>query len=757
MWRRLVVLAALGGAGAPPAVAQDPAARAALDAWRDSLAGVRDSAGLRRLEASTIAQARVRRDDPMLHLRLGFVAYRLGELAGDAKPRYEDAASEFEWATELRPEWPYAWYGLGLAELALGEHTVIAVENLRQLLGRDHLSKAANAFARAAQADPSFALAVVDLVNTALTQRIQPRLAVALQAVRRAASSPAGREPGVQLARGRVEREAGEADSALAGFRAALAAGADSGVALLELARTEFYARRAAGGATYHAGARAARSPAAIALYRDDLQWVSTADELAAFDTIAGAEQRAAWLAAFWARRDAAAARDSGERLREHYRRWFYARKHFRLVSRHRHYDITEVYRSGQAELDDRGAIYLRHGDPDRRANYVCPPAPTLASVESCAPNESWLYRRPEGDLVFHFAARGDVQDYKLVESLVDVLGFGVGVRAGAGGVSDVATLYQSRDGFGAVYRRLGQGLSNAGPALAAERRDGRLTIARGTRSDSYPLTFELPLDVVTSDFVVGRPAGEAGRESQALHIVFAIPADRLVAQPAAHGVVYPLRFRAVVADTQGRAVARLDTVRVFAARDALRRPAYLTGWLAVPAPPDAASYRLVVAAADGSAGEVVARDSLHVDVLDGRRFAVSDLVVGVPGSGLVWMSGADSVPLNPLGRVTEGGALELYYEVHGVTRGAAWQTQVEVAREGGRSLWGAVRGLFGGRRDARRLAFDDVAADAVARVRRTVTLSDLPRGSYLLTLRLIDPASGATLERRRRFSVVAR
>src|SRR5437870_3578462 len=79
--------------------------------------------------------------------------------------------------------------------------------------------QAARALARATQADPSFAQASIDLANTALTQRIQPRLEVALQAVRLAAASTAGRNAGVQLARGRVEREVGEADSSVAGFR----------------------------------------------------------------------------------------------------------------------------------------------------------------------------------------------------------------------------------------------------------------------------------------------------------------------------------------------------------------------------------------------------------------------------------------------------------------------------------------------------------------------------------------------------------
>src|SRR6266566_8123067 len=187
MRRSLFVLLALPVSLALRLTAQSPTERAAIEALRDSLARVTDSLSLKRLEAAMIQVAKQHRDDPLVHVRLGFIAHRLGETA-NTKSHYDDAAGEFEWAAELRPDWPYPWYGLGLAELAIGEHSSMALENIRQMLGKDYLSKAAKAFARAAEADPAFASAVVDLANTALTQRIRPRLEVALAAVRLAAA-----------------------------------------------------------------------------------------------------------------------------------------------------------------------------------------------------------------------------------------------------------------------------------------------------------------------------------------------------------------------------------------------------------------------------------------------------------------------------------------------------------------------------------------------------------------------------------------
>ena len=753
MRRSVVSLLVAGLLGLVPGVslvAQDPSDRAAIERLRDSLAAAADSVTLKRLEAATIEVAKRHRDDPMIHLRLGFLSYRLGEISG--KAHFEDAAGEFEWAAELRPAWPYPWYGDGLAELALGEHSVIGVENLRQALGSDHLSKAARAFAKAVEADPAFANATVDLARAALDQRIGPRLDLALSAVRAAAMSAAGRQPPLQLARGRVERTVGNADSALAAFQAYVAVGGDSGIGLLEQARTLYYVHQpAAGLRAYYAGARTSTALAA-ALYHSDIAWIATQAELAAFDALGDGPARATWLAAFWRQRDVAEAREPGERLAEHYRRWFYAERAFRLVSRHRHYDITERYRSTQSEFDDRGIIYVRHGSPDRRATYV--------AQDSVEPNETWLYHQASGDLMFHFVARKGVQDFKLVESLADALSSGfsaaLALQARRGLSPAASSLFASRADLSPLYVRLGDpmGSANVRGALAEERKIGQHSIEVGTTSDSYRRVFAAPLDVMVSSFVVGDP----GSGGAALHIVFAIPANRLSPLAERNRVVYPLFFRVYVTDSAGELAARLDTMRLFAAPGPLPAGTYLTGQLAVPIPPGVYSYRFLTEQKDGGAGTLVTGDSVNVDTLTGRRIAVSDLVVGRVGSGLVWSTRADTVFLNPLERFPEAGTAELYYEVYGLPPGGVYHTVIRLERRGSRSVFGAMSHLFG--RDKRQpmlLEFDAPSDGPVTRVHRQVDLGDAPRGPYVLTLRISDPVTGASVNRSAHFTVVPR
>src|SRR5262249_57330181 len=86
-------------------------------------------------------------------------------------------------------------------------------------------------------------------------------------------------------------------------------------------------------------------------------------------------------------------------------------------------------------------------------------------------------------------------------------------------------------------------------------------------------------------------------------------------------GVLYPLHFRLLVTDLRDSLVARLDTLRVFTARQPLHAPSYLSGRLSVPVPPGTYRYRLLVSTADQLAGQLVQRDTVHVPVLDGRGY----------------------------------------------------------------------------------------------------------------------------------------
>src|SRR5919108_2393927 len=236
-----------------PLHAQNPADRMELERFRDSLASTSDSIGLLAVEKRMIDSAKVDRNNGLLHLKLGFLSLRLGDLGGHA--HYDDAASEFQWALDLQPTWPYAYYGMGLAEYGVGDSQVSFVTGIKTMLGKDALTRSAVAFAKSAEVDPSFVQGLVDLANTALRQRVNIKLGVALEALRRAGKTTAGTDPEVLLARGRVEREVGDGDSALAAFNGYLQYGPNHGLGLLEVSRTLFLLGRFDGMEPYFEGA----------------------------------------------------------------------------------------------------------------------------------------------------------------------------------------------------------------------------------------------------------------------------------------------------------------------------------------------------------------------------------------------------------------------------------------------------------------------------------------------------------------------
>jgi len=731
-WLALAALVPLA-----PVRAQSAEDRVALERFRDSLAAAEDSSKLAALEQRLIAVAKEDRDNAMQHLRLGFLALRLGDLG--SKSRYDDGAGEFEWATELQPSWPWAWYGLGIAEDKVGDSQISIVQGLQAMFGKDHLSRAANAYARSVQADPSFDRGLIELASTALRQRVNIKTTLAREALRQAAATSAASNPDVLLWRGRVEREVGDVDSALAAFKMYLERGGRRGLGLIEVARTEFLRGSLDGQRPYYEGALI-DEPQVVDQYRADLALVANDSALAEFNLNSG-ERRVAFLHRFWNQRDRASLLRDGERLREHYRRVYYARRNFELASTNRHYDIVERFRSGSQDFDDRGVIYIRHGEPTERARYNAP---------GMQLNESWHYTRADGDLIFHFVAREDVQDYKLVESLFDVLGFGNAValrgdRDNSTAAGEANELLLTREKFSPVYSKLlGAGTAGSQKYLTEERRIGRRSIAIGTRTDSYELTYARALKLETSVVVAGRDSTRS-----LLHVTYAIPGSALHEVPSDRGHLYPVRLRLSIADRVGVPVATVDTTRLFIARDPVPPNEHLVGRLAVPVIPGSLTYRLAVEQGEDN-GIILAADTVSVGDFSGSRFELSGVVLGSREANLTWRPAAgDTVFFNPLGRYHRATTMELYYEVYGLPQSAPFKTEVRITKEGN----GGFLGIFGSRKPAIRLGFEDRADGPETRVHRSVSLEKLAPGRYWIEVVVTD-APGAERTSRASFEV---
>ena len=647
-------LAALGVPfGSAPVLAQTPAQRTVLEAFRDSLERVGDSLGLARTEAGMVALMVRGRANAFDHLRLGFLALRQADLG--ATRYFEDAASEFQTVTRMAPSWPYAWFGLGLAEFGL-----LHARSAQRTSTQPPLARASVALARAAMLDGRFADMLVEEAFQARRERYQPKVTVMLVALR-VAAKPKAPNPMILAGLGRLEREFGEPGTALQAFESWLPqSGRQRGLALLEIARTRFLMGRQDGYTPYFDGA-AFDDSATVSSYRDDLALIASGGELQQFDRSSGA-QRVAHLRGFWGGRDAADLRMPGERLREHYRRMYLARRTYPIFLPGRPLE----YIATASTVDDRGLMYIRHGQPDDRVEL------TTMGVE---PNESWRYVRPEGDLVIHFVARHDPAVFRLVESLLDV--------AETGEVFNPSTrdlvsrgreaLLRSREQMSPVYRRERRAGPERGRAFVlAERAMSLQSLRVATSTDSYRDRFATSL-AARVDFAILQVDSAGAR----LHIAFAVPFAQFGAAWLDQGVEYPVRFRLSGFNEAGVVITALDTVARPITREVFGER-WLAGTLSVPIP--LGRLRVRVAMQDGdSVGTLLPLRSF--EVLAPGALVLSDVTVGVPSHPWQAELGAgERVALLPLGLLWRTDRAEVAYEVT-APPGAALKSQITLMR----------------------------------------------------------------------------
>jgi len=707
---------------------QTPSDRLALDRLHDSLALVTDTTSLR---AGHRALARQRAAGSLVALRAALVSLRLAELGAD--PSAGDARGELRRLTGREPGWPYAWHALAAAEIRRAAWLRANPLELGDRVGTGALEDAITHERRAVAADPGFVPASLTLARLALELHDTSLYAGARDALRRADAAHTAAPADLLLARGRLERATDETDSAVGVFARAAAEGAAAGeagrLARLELARTELARGSRGGEAAYFDGASGDDS-ALVAEYRADLVPIAADSDLARFDAARGVE-RTAFLRRFWSDRDHAELRQDGERIREHYRRLLYARRNFALTISRRFYGRADAYRSGSAEIDDRGVIYVRHGEPAERLRPF---------VFGLMPNETWRYDRADGNLLFHFSAGydsgtggGDLYDYRLVESVLDLHG---------AADTPVDQLLLSRSKLSPLYgHMLNWGRYGAARASARERGIGRASIEYGTTTDSYELQFAHRLTAYANLVAVGLRGGVPLAQ-----FVFAIGPAETTPHPEIGGVRYPVRVRLVALDDADHAVGSADTTMDFRLDRALGRGQYLIGRVELPLPAGTWAWR--AALSEGAdAGVVLPRDTVRV-AAPGPALALSDLALGIRSASARWVpaGAADTVYLTPFDLFLEGSEVELYYEARGAAAGTPYRHQIAVYRTKG-----------DGRLEQRpvvTLGFEERADGALIRAHRTLQLGRLKPGTYVVEVKVAG-AAGEPAVRRRQLRVV--
>ncbi len=136
----------------------------------------------------------------------------------------------------------------------------------------------------------------------------------------------------------------------------------------------------------------------------DEVKYIVTEAELQEFRRLASPKEYTAFFRRQWISRDPTPADGFNIRLAEHYRRLLYAEKHYIYDRFHSWFNNPDklgylkypptYYLNDR--FNDRGLIYIRHGEPEDRVVTVAPSVP---------PNDSWLYGKTKdrAEMVFHF------------------------------------------------------------------------------------------------------------------------------------------------------------------------------------------------------------------------------------------------------------------------------------------------------------------------------------------------------------------
>jgi tetratricopeptide (TPR) repeat protein len=133
----------------------------------------------------------------------------------------------------------------------------------------------------------------------------------------------------------------------------------------------------------------------------------------------------------FWRSRDPNLATEKNERIPEHYRRIYYARKNYRryapmMFSNEMMYKMEHPYKLSAVKIgdqflhtllseparrnpdvDDMGVIYIRLGEPAKKLFHQC---------EECNENMSWLYysNQDQPEMIFHFFKMGGYRGWMI-------------------------------------------------------------------------------------------------------------------------------------------------------------------------------------------------------------------------------------------------------------------------------------------------------------------------------------------------------
>jgi hypothetical protein len=748
-----------------------------VDQLRDSLSRVSDRTELRRQER---LMGRTRQPDGAALMERGLVLLRLYELTRENRD-VDEARKTLDRLVDREPGSASAHYALGLA-LATGPGVrvpspggvldgFVLGQSLAELVKRDPASRAARAFLRALELDPTLTPAAVRLTGLVLDSRDHDMLVRTRDVLRGIVDG--GRAPDeITTSLARVQSALGDVAAAEATVGSATNASAGTRLAQAE-ALLRQPGKADAGARAYFEGVERVDA-AALEAYFQDVRMIANERELAAWNNSAG-ENRSAWLKRFWEGRAAASGRTVPERLAEHYRRLAEAQQRFRRTGKRGGAPhgslLQEKYDVEQLPFDERGIIYVRHGSPEHVIR---------TSNSDLRPNESWVYTLPSGkQQLYHFVVLRDGTDYRLVEDIL----LAMDPTADELPYDGVIRLLEDRAAYDARYnlmaarfnsmlnakKRASVAAVQGGGGSAMIDANGMLQTIAQTRQTVATENRAAALDALASDsdrpvFTAPLPfyydvytfQGTSGRTDVTAAV--AIPAGSLEPRSINGTLVYSLQLSLIVVDTVTGVVNRRETTHHFRSQKPLAQGEHLRVHSDLSAPASRSTiHRIVVRdlAREGH-GQMYGGGTI-VPAYNSQALMISDVVLAEPDRG-VWHRENADLALVPPRQFLEREPLTLFYELYNLPTGVTYSTEITLTPSAESSGFTRLKRLFGGDGTIR-LSFSSQAAlnraGHVQEIRRVST--ELKPGKYNVQIRVTNLANQQVTTAAKEFVVIKR
>lgn len=622
-----------------------------------------------------------------------------------------------------------AWTSLGCTRALLSALGALSREGTEMIAGDSWAQSALNAFERSLALRPGDR-ATADMLAVLAMNEPEPRgfadLAVALD--KAAAAGPVGNA----ALRGCADYglRSGHPEITRRCSTRALREGKDSTWHSLLLARLDFRdADSVAGARRFAQAAGAAHDTLAKLAIAWHLQWFVSPAERQAWSTL-GDTARDAWVRNILASRDVRDGRPPGARLAEHFRRLEHVDSAFRLhvakvlrgamltkpsagmpgTTSSQAYAPPGVgqvvtdqasmlmnvpfrdYMRWQVDLDDRGVIWMRFGKPLR--------------TQFAEDTEVWFYEIDSKPLLVTFVYE-------------KFAGSAAPSRLASGRIGDV---YCGVD----TWRCLLGMRQTVNPELIRQvLAQDREYITAATTTDDNSIRTDKAIEVISRLHRLWDPLSGA----ELALITYAVKSKDLVVQREGDAQTARVQFELRRWDAEHEQF--LDTAFTRRFTTTIDDPRHLTGFVVTPSSSTIGSWSLVARQSENRRGRAW---DVSAGPLDRGNQAISDLVLGQDGQGVIWSNHNANVLLAPLNAVDHLKPVSLYYQIRSASERSGLRTTV--------ALYKMENGIA---RDtaAMQLGFEQAVRAGINEVAPVMDVSRLEKGSYRLEVRLTDDRGG--------------